>query len=140
MQNLLKRLLTLALVFELVYLLLINTALNLPLTQSLLNDIRPDLFTLRWQRAWSWYPFRVHARGVLVRGQSASQQWQVQAEAASASISLWRLLTNTVSIHDGHAVRTVASSPAPRWRWTRGNWRCDSWITGRRDRATSRWP
>ena len=42
---------------ELGYLLLVNAALNLPLTQTLLNDIRPDKFAIHWQRAWSWYPF-----------------------------------------------------------------------------------
>ena len=100
----LKRLVGAVLLAELVYLLLVNAALNLPLTQDLLNGIKPDKFAIQWDRAWSWYPFRVHARGVRVNGQSGSQQWQAGGEQAVASISLLPLLNKTVVIHDGHGI------------------------------------
>lgn len=104
MKRWLKRLLGGLLLAELVYLLLVNAALNLPLTQDLLNGIKPDMFAIHWDRAWSWYPFRVHARGVMVNGQSASQQWQAQGDEASASIALLPLLNKTVVIYNGQAV------------------------------------
>jgi hypothetical protein len=76
------------LIVEVVYLVLINTALQLPLTQTLINQIRPEKFHVSWERAWSWYPFRVHVRGVAGNGQSRSQQWQFSASSVSGSISL----------------------------------------------------
>ncbi|MFW2367322.1 MAG: hypothetical protein ACN4GW_12950, partial [Desulforhopalus sp.] len=52
------------LIAEIIYLLLINVALNLPLTQTIVNSIKPEKFTVSWGRAWSFYPFRVHARTI----------------------------------------------------------------------------
>ncbi|MGB1439735.1 MAG: hypothetical protein ACPG63_08165, partial [Luminiphilus sp.] len=59
-----KRVVYFVVVAELVYLLVINAALQLPLTQSLVNKIRPEKFQVSWESAWSFYPFRVHARGI----------------------------------------------------------------------------
>jgi hypothetical protein len=87
-----KRLLWTLLAIELVWLLPINVALRLPLTQHLLNDIQPGQFQLGWDRAWSAYPGHVNIRGARASGQSPSQQWQASAEHVSARISLWRLL------------------------------------------------
>jgi len=86
--------------FEIAYLVLINLALNVPLTQILVNKIKPDKFAAHWDKAWSWHPFRVHAEGVSVNGQSRSQQWQVDLPAASASIAILPLVTRTVKIYD----------------------------------------
>ena len=60
--------------FEIFYLAVINLALSLPVTQSLINQIKPDKFAVSWENAWSWYPFRVHATGVSANGQTGSQQ------------------------------------------------------------------
>jgi hypothetical protein len=73
----LKRITIAVVVFELAYLALGNLALQWPVTQTLLNKIRPDKFEVRWEEAWTWYPFRVHARGVSANGQSHRQQWQL---------------------------------------------------------------
>jgi hypothetical protein len=58
---------------ELIYLALINVALNLPLTQAVVNQIQPEKFTVTWDGAWSHHPFRVHARAIFVNGQAGSQ-------------------------------------------------------------------
>ena len=57
------RLIRAILVVQVVWLALINGALFLPLTQDLLNDIKPEKFQIRWERAWSWYPGQVSLRG-----------------------------------------------------------------------------
>ena len=85
---------------QVIYLVLINAALNIPLTQTLINQIKPDKFEVTWQRAWSLYPFHVDARGIDVNGQAESQQWQMQSPAASASISLLSLLWRSVELRN----------------------------------------
>ena len=75
-------------IVEIVYLVVLNLALQLPVTQSLVNAIKPDKFHVSWETAWTWYPFRLHARGVSANGQSRAQQWQLDAVAASGSIAI----------------------------------------------------
>ena len=101
--------------FEVFYLGLINLALSLPVTQTLINQIKPDKFAVSWEKAWSWYPFRVHATGVSANGQSRGQQWQVDAPAASASISLIPLLWKSVNLSGADVTDAVFHlRPRPR--------------------------
>jgi len=101
--------------FEIFYLGLINLALSLPVTQTLINQIKPDKFAVSWEKAWSWYPFRVHATAVSANGQSRGQQWQVDAPEASASISLIPLIWKTVSLSGAEATDVVFHlRPRPR--------------------------
>jgi len=86
-----------------VYLLLVNLALQVDITQDLVNKIRPQKFQVSWESAWSWYPFRVSATGVVASGQSRSQQWQLQADAAVGSIRLLPLALKRVYISAVHA-------------------------------------
>lgn len=94
----LKRIVIAAVVFEIAYLLLVNLALRLPVTQTLLNKVRPDKFQVTWEEAWTWYPFRVHARGVSANGESRRQQWQFEFPEGTASISLLPLIIKRVSL------------------------------------------
>ncbi len=98
MQRLLKFLKVLILL-ELVYLVLVNVALQLPITQQWVNTVRPDKFHIQWQRAWSWYPFRVQAQDVRGHGQTRRQQWQFHAASATASIAISPLLLKRVWLH-----------------------------------------
>lgn len=98
MKNWPIRLVKFLVIVEVIYLLVINAALNLPLTQSVVNRIKPEKFTVTWDRAWSPYPFRVYAQNIFANGQSRSQQWQTEAPAACASISLTALLWRTVKL------------------------------------------
>ena len=101
--------------FEIFYLGLINLALSLPVTQSLINQIKPDKFAVSWERAWSWYPFRVHATGVSANGQTGTQQWQLDSPAAAASISLLPLLWKSVNLYSVDAADAVFHlRPRPR--------------------------
>ncbi|MEH6583365.1 MAG: hypothetical protein V7754_15620 [Halioglobus sp.] len=85
-------------VIELCYLVVINSALQLSLTQDLVNLIRPEKFQVSWDSAWSGYPFRVYATGIAVNGQSRSQQWELHASSASGSISLLPLVLKHVTV------------------------------------------
>jgi hypothetical protein len=111
----LKRITITVVVLELVYVVLGNLALRLPMTQTLLNKIRPDKFEVTWDEAWTWYPFRVHARGVFANGQSRRQQWQLELPEGSASISLLPLLLKRVNLHDIRG-RDVVYFQRPRLR------------------------
>ena len=88
------------LIAQLSYLLLVNAALQLQLTQDLINLIRPEKFQVSWQDAHSWYPFRAEVKGLSASGQTRSQQWQLKASQASGSISLLALIGKEVRLHD----------------------------------------
>ena len=64
MRTLLIRVIKLILIVEVAYLILVNAALNLPVTQTVVNMIKPEKFTVSWGRAWSLYPFRVQAQTI----------------------------------------------------------------------------
>ena len=98
--TLIKRVLKIVIGIELLYLLLVNGALQLQLTQDLVNKIRPEKFYVTWEQAWSWYPFRVHAEGIFANGQARTQQWEVTATSASGSISVLPLILKHVYLSD----------------------------------------
>ena len=119
---------------EVTYLVLINVALSLPVTQTLVNRIKPEKFVVYWEQAWSWYPFRVHARGISANGQTSSQQWQVDAPAASASIDILPLLWRTVKVSDVIA-RDIDYFQRPRPRANRDYAAIRQYFPSIRDRA-----
>lgn len=100
MKRLLTRIAVLVTMIEVFYLAVVNVALNLPSTQDYLNQIDPDRFSVRWDRAWSWYPFSFNVAGLSFNGQTWSQQWQVSGPSAKASLALLPLLAKTVRIKD----------------------------------------
>ena len=95
-----KRILTILVIAQLAYLLIINGALRLSITQDLVNKIKPEKFQVSWERAWSFYPLRVHAEGITANGQSRTQQWEVLATSGSGSIALLPLVLKDVYISD----------------------------------------
>jgi len=95
-----KKVIIVGFVVELTYVLLFNLALRLPLTQTLINQIKPDKFSISWQKAWTWYPFRFHVRGASGNGQSRSQQWEFEASSVTASIDVLPLIFKRVWIDD----------------------------------------
>ena len=93
-----KRIVFAAVIAELAYVILFNLALQLPLTRTWLNQIKPDKFYITWERAWTWYPFRFYFKNASGNGQSRSQQWEFEAQAVSASIDLLPLFFKRVWI------------------------------------------
>jgi hypothetical protein len=81
---------------EIAYLVVGNVILNLPGTQAALNRLRPERIAYRWDRAWTWYPFRVELTGFSVNGQSWSQQWEFSAPEISGSLALLPLFSRTL--------------------------------------------
>jgi hypothetical protein len=100
MMTLLKRLLTTFVILFALYLVAVNLALNLPVTRDRLNSLQPEQFSVTWERAWSLYPLRVGLAGLAADGQTPSEQWQVDAGRAAASVSLLPLLKGEIRIHD----------------------------------------
>ncbi|NEX18467.1 MAG: hypothetical protein C1943_18165 [Halochromatium sp.] len=82
------------------YLIAVNAALNLPATRALVNGLQPEQFQVTWERAWSLYPLRLELNGVAADGQTPTEQWQVDAGHAAASISLLPLLQGEIRVHD----------------------------------------
>ena len=73
MKNFLKRFVFIVVAAEFAYLIIINTVLYLPITQDLVNKIRPEKFQVTWERAWSLYPFRLNAEGIAANGQARTR-------------------------------------------------------------------
>ena len=94
----LKRIVFAALIAEFAYVILFNLALQLPVTRTLLNQIKPDKFYITWESAWTWYPFRFHFKNASGNGQSRSQQWEFESQAVSASIDVLPLVFKRVWI------------------------------------------
>jgi hypothetical protein len=100
MKRLIIRIVAILAILEVAYLAAANVVLNLPATQIYINDLGPDRFVFRWERAWSWHPFRLHATGFSANGQTPSQQWQVSAPEIAASIAILPLLGKTARFYN----------------------------------------
>lgn len=108
-----KRIIIAVLAVEVIYLALFNLALQLPLTQTLINQIRPEKFQVSWENAWTWYPFRFHIRDASGNGQARSQQWAFEVKSVSASIDVLPLIFKRVWI-DGVRVSDANYYQRPR--------------------------
>jgi len=95
-----KKLALAALIAEISYIVVLNLALQLPLTQSLINQIKPEKFHISWENAWTWFPFRFHIRNAAGNGQARSQQWEFEVKSVSASIDVLPLIFKRVWIGD----------------------------------------
>ena len=83
-------------IIEVVYVVLINALFQIPLTQSVINKIRPEKFYIRWENAWSIIPGRVHVSNAMANGDSRGQMWQVEVGEVSGSIALIPLIAKRV--------------------------------------------
>ena len=92
-----------AIVVEVVYVVLVNALLQIPFTQTAINMIKPEKFYIRWENAWTLYPFRVHVSGGFANGSASSQLWQVEVDSASGSINLLPLILKRVPISNVQA-------------------------------------
>lgn len=92
---------------ELCWVVVANLALLGPLSGVLSR--RPEKLVVSWERAWSWYPGQVGARGLVIRSQTARMQTEISAETAAGRIGLIRLLGRRFVVHglsgDGVVVR-----------------------------------
>ena len=123
----LKRVVTLVVVVELAWLVVVNFLLFLPFTQTAINAIRPEKFNIRWERAWSWYPGRVSVWNASANGNSRSQMWQVDVDAVSGSISLLPLILKRVNV-DGVTGADISFRLRPRLKPDRDYSRIEEWF------------
>lgn len=98
-----RKILKIALVVEVVYVVLVNALLQLPLTQTVINQIRPEKFQVTWDNAWTLYPFRVQLRGGSANGDSRTQTWQADVKSAAGSINPLPLVLRRVRVSDVRA-------------------------------------
>jgi hypothetical protein len=97
------------------YLVVFNIALNLPATQSLLTSTQNGRLAFTWDRAWTWFPFRLHVTNLRLNGQSWSQQFEISAPEVSGAIDIPSLLARTVRFNDVRSGDlTVHFRPRPR--------------------------
>jgi hypothetical protein len=97
------------------YLVVVNVALNLPATQAFLNSTQNGKLSFAWDRAWSWFPFRIHVTNLRLNGQSWSQQFDITAPEVSGAIDVPSLLTRTLRFNDiASGDLTVRFRPRPR--------------------------
>lgn len=92
------KLLKIALLVEVAWVVLVNVLLQIPFTQDVINMIRPEKFSVRWVSAWTFYPFRVHVREASANGDARTQSWQVDVAAASGSINPLPLVLKKVAL------------------------------------------
>lgn len=87
-------------IFEVAYVAVVNSLLNLPSTQDYINRLNPDRFRLQWEQAWSWYPLRLRVTAFSGNFQSWSQQWELETPEVSASLAIAPLLWKTALFYD----------------------------------------
>jgi hypothetical protein len=116
-----------ALVIEAAWLIVVNGLLHLPLTQDLVNAIRPEKFRVRWDSAWTAYPFQVSLDGVFANGNSKRQMWQLEAARVEGFINPLPLLWKTVALHDVSG-RDIDYRQRPRPRPDRDYSRIEAWF------------
>ncbi|MEP0321562.1 hypothetical protein [Bauldia litoralis] len=87
-------------IVEVAYFAVVNVVLNLQATQDYVNQLKPERITYKWDRAWSWFPFRVHATNLVLNGQSWSQQFELSAPTVSLSVAILPLFTKTAHLYD----------------------------------------
>lgn len=115
MVRILIRVLAIAALVVAGYLVLVNAALNLPATQSLLNRAQGGRLIIHWDRAWSILPFRLTVEGLRVTGQSWSQQFDVFAPSVSAGIDVPALFSRTLRFNDLETANLIVRfRPRPR--------------------------
>ncbi len=82
------------------YLSVANLALNLPAVRARIDALQPDHFSIDWQYAFSPYPLRVHLHGIAMDGQTATEQWQLDASRVAVSLALRPLLRGEIDVAD----------------------------------------
>lgn len=115
----LVRVAKLLIVAEIVWLLAANLLLNSSLAPALINR-KPEKFSVAWERAWTWYPARLHARGLVFEQHTWTMDIEVRATEASASVRFLPLLGLRFVLGDVDAdglsvaiLREVPEGPKP---------------------------
>ena len=113
------RLVVLVVVVELAWVVLGNLLLDTGLAERLINR-RPEKLSIHWERARTWYPARVHARGLVYEQHTGTMDIEVRASKVAASLRILPLLAlrgvlDDVDVRDLAVVvvREVPGGPEP---------------------------
>lgn len=79
-----------------VYVLAINTLLNISLGHRLMNS-HPEVVQINFSRAWSIWPGCVHVKDADISGQDSQNQFWITAERAQITFTPWGIRTKDVT-------------------------------------------
>lgn len=102
LQRLARRLVIVLVGLLVLYLIAGNIFLNTSLADAAINR-KPDRFHIQWDSAWTLWPGRVTAHGVIAKGHVRRVQWQARAATASARIVVLPLFGRELRIDPIHA-------------------------------------
>lgn len=100
MAKLIARLSLLFATVAVLYLVVANAALNLPAVRARINALQPEHVAVDWRYAFSPYPLRVDLHAVAMDGQTATEQWQIDASRVAVSLAPRPLLRGEIDIVD----------------------------------------
>lgn len=95
-QGILKWLLIVVAGLGAIYLIAINTLLNISLGHRLMNS-HPEVVQINFSRAWSIWPGCVHVKDADISGQDSQNQFWVTAERAQMTFTPWGIRTQDVT-------------------------------------------
>jgi hypothetical protein len=84
-----------------IYLIAINSLLNLSVGHRLMNS-HPEVVQINFSRAWSVWPGCVHVKDADISGQDSQNQFWVTAEHAQITMTPWGIPTKDVTGHKVH--------------------------------------
>lgn len=98
MKRLLIRIAIVLVAIEIVYLAVANLLLNLPATQAFINAHQEGgRLAIGWDRAWSFFPFHIHATNFSLNAETWAIQIEATAPVITGRVALLPLLTKTIN-------------------------------------------
>ena len=88
-----------------VYVVAINVFLSTPLFEKVI-DREPETVDIHFERGWSLWPSRIHARKLSIRGRDSNVEWILKLDRVSFEVSLLQLAKQrfTVAMADGSGI------------------------------------
>jgi hypothetical protein len=99
--KIIRRLLIAAAALPLAIIAATQVALSTPLFLRAINAAFAGEVSFGYESAWSWWPGRVHVRGLRMQGEDSNVQWVLRVEETEATIAVGELLHRTF-----HATRS----------------------------------
>ncbi len=105
----LRRIVVGLLLLWLLYIVVVNLVINIPLGQSLASP-QPEKFQMHWSRAMTWWPGRVRIWDMHVQGHVRRNQWEASADRADGKIDLLALFRRELHVPWIEAVNVSGGS------------------------------
>jgi hypothetical protein len=102
---------------EALYLVVMNVFLSTPLFEKVVNAT-PFIVDVHYVRGWSFFPTRIHAKGLSIRGTDSNIEWILRFDEVQFDCSLLGLATQTFHVTRARGsgitfrVRFKVASPA----------------------------